>query len=114
MTLIEGRLSTASANDEVIKLAIRLIVEEALKGEAADVLGREYYEYGAPPGRGYCKGSRTGWLKTAEGLTGYSTPQTAGQDEPFRSAIRQHLRGHTQGLDELAIEMLQDDNGRLL
>ena len=29
----------------------------------------------------------------------YSTPQIAGRDEPFRSAIRQHLKRHTQGLE---------------
>jgi hypothetical protein len=33
-SLIEGRLSTASAKDELVKLATRLIVEEALEGEA--------------------------------------------------------------------------------
>ena len=43
--LIEGRLSTASAKDEMIKLASRLIVEEALEGEARDLLGREYYAH---------------------------------------------------------------------
>jgi transposase-like protein len=48
--LIEGRLSTASAKDELVKLATRLIVEEALEGEAGDALGREYYEHGAQPG----------------------------------------------------------------
>jgi hypothetical protein len=48
--LIEGRLSTASAKDELVKLATRLIVEEALEGEAADAVGREYYEHGARPG----------------------------------------------------------------
>ena len=36
----------------------------------------------------------------------YSAPQIAGRDEPFRSAIREHLKGHTQGLEDLAIEML--------
>jgi hypothetical protein len=51
------------------------------------------------------------------------------RDKPFRSAIREHLKGHTQGLEELAIEMLargrglsvrdiedafKDENGRLL
>ena len=35
-----------------------------------------------------------------------STPQIAGRDEPFRSAIRQHLKRHTQGLEDVAIEML--------
>jgi putative transposase len=66
--LIEGRLSTASAKDELVKLATRLIVEEALEGEAGDALGREYYEHGAQPGQGYRNGYRTGRLKTAEGL----------------------------------------------
>src|SRR4029077_15991136 len=86
--LIEGRLSTASAKDELVKLATRLIVEEALEGEAGDALGREYYEHGAQPGQGYRNGCRPGRLKTAEGLMEYSAPQIAGRDEPFRSAIQ--------------------------
>ena len=125
--LIEGRLSTASAKDELVKLATRLIVEEALEGEATDAVGREYYEHGAQPGQGYRNGYRTGRLRTAEGLMEYAAPQIAGRDEPFRSAIREHLKGHTQGLEDLAIEMLarglsvrdiedafKEENGRLL
>jgi transposase-like protein len=125
--LIEGRLSTGSAKDELVKLATRLIVEEALEGEATDAVGREYYEHSAQPGQGYRNGYRTGRLKTAEGLMEYAAPQIAGRDEPFRSAIREHLKGHTQGLEDLAIEMLarglsvrdiedafKDENGRLL
>jgi putative transposase len=125
--LIEGRLSTASAKDELVKLATRLIVEEALEGEAGDAVGRDYYEHGAQPGRGYRNGYREGRLKTAEGLMEYSAPQIAGRDEPFRSVIREHLKGHTQGLEDLAIEMLarglsvrdiedafKDETGRLL
>jgi transposase-like protein len=125
--LIEGRLSTASAKDELVKLATRLIVEEALEGEAGDVVGRDYYAHGAQPGQGYRNGYRTGRLKTAEGLMEYSAPQVAGRDEPFRSTIREHLKGHTQGLEDLAVEMLarglsvrdiedafKDENGRLL
>src|SRR6476661_8342282 len=124
--LIEGRLSTASAKDELVKLATRLIVEEALEGEASDALGRDYYEHGAHPGQGYRNGYRTGRLKTAEGLMEYSAPQIAGRDEPFRSAIREQLKGRTQGLKDLAIEMLarglsvrdiedafKDESGRL-
>jgi hypothetical protein len=34
--LIEGRLSTGAAKDELVKLATRLIVEEALEAEAGD------------------------------------------------------------------------------
>ena len=110
-----------------LKLATRLIVEEALEGEAGDAVGRDYYEHGAQPGQGYRNGYRMGRLKTAEGAMEYSAPQIAGRDEPFRSAIREHLKGHTQGLEDLAIEMLarglsvrdiedafKDENGRLL
>jgi putative transposase len=104
--LIEGRLSTVSAKDELVKLATRLIVEEALEGEAGDAVGRDYYEHGAQPGQGYRNGYRMGRLKTAEGAMEYSAPQIAGRDEPFRSAIREHLKGRTQGLEDLAIEML--------
>ena len=126
-SLIEGRLSTASAKDELVQLATRLIVEETLESEAGDVVGRDYYEHGAQPGQGYRNGYRTGRLKTAEGLMDYSVPQIAGRAEPFHSAIREHLKGHTQGLEDLAIEMLarglsvrdiedafKDETGRLL
>ena len=51
-------------------MASRLIVEEALEGEAGDALGREYYAHGAQPGQGYRNGYRMGRLKTAEGADG--------------------------------------------
>jgi putative transposase len=78
-SLIEGRLSTSPAKDELVKLATRLIVEEALEGEAGDAVGRDYYEHGAQPGQGYRNGYDR--LKTAEGLMEYATPQIAGRDE---------------------------------
>jgi transposase-like protein len=98
-----------------------------VEGESGDVVGRDYYARGGEPGRGYRNGYRTGRLKTAEGLMDYSAPQIAGRDEPFHSAIREHLKGHTQGLEDLAIEMLarglsvrdiedafKEESGRLL
>jgi hypothetical protein len=106
--LIEGRLSTASAKDELVKLATRLIVEEALEGEACDAVGRDYYEHGAQPGQGYRNGYRAGRLKTAEGAMEYSAPQIAGRDEPFRSAIRDHLKGHTLEIELDALRRAQD------
>jgi putative transposase len=125
--LIEGRLSSPDGRAELVKLATRLIVEEALEGESRDALGREYYEHGAEPGQGWRNGVRTGWLKTAEGPVDYAAPQIAGRDEPFRSEIRAHLKGRTQALEDLAVELLarglsvrdiedafKDESGRLL
>jgi putative transposase len=104
--LIEGRLSSPNGRSELVKLATRLIVEEALEAESRDMLGREYYEHGAAPGQGYRNGSRSGRLKTAEGFVEYSAPQIADRDEPFRSEIREHLKGRTQALEDLAVELL--------
>src|SRR4029450_8765193 len=44
------------ARSELIKLAVRKIVEEALEAEVAEALGRGYYENGATPGAGYRNG----------------------------------------------------------
>jgi putative transposase len=125
--LIEGGLSSADGRSELVKLATRLILEEALEAEARDALGRDYYERGAEDGRGYRNGHRLGRLKTAEGAIEFSTPQIAGRDEPFGSEIRPHVKGRTEALEELAVEMrarglsvrdIEDafraDDGRLL
>src|SRR3546814_8420866 len=92
-----------------------------------DVLDRGYYEHSAEPGGGYRNGLRQGRLKTAEGFIDYAAPQVAGTAEPFRSELRQHLKGHSEALEDLAIEMLarglsvrdiedafKDETGRLL
>src|SRR3546814_17435983 len=71
-----------------------------------DVLDRGYYEHSAEPGGGYRNGLRQGRLKTAEGFIDYAAPQVAGTAEPFRSELRQHLKGHSEALEDLAIEML--------
>ena len=70
---------------------------------------------------------RPGRLKTAEGFIDYAAPQVSGRDAPFRSEIRDHLKGHTQALEDLSVEMLarglsvrdiedafKDESGRLL
>ena len=127
LALIEGRLSSPDGRSELVKLATRLILEEALEAETRDALGRDYYERGAEEGRGYRNGHRIGRLKTAEGEIAFSAPQVAGREEPFRSEIREHARGRTEALEELAVEMLarglsvrdiedafRADDGRLL
>jgi transposase-like protein len=125
--LIEGRLASPAGRSELVELATRLIVEEALEGEVRDALDRGYYERGDAPGQGHRNGHRTHRLKSAEGALEYSAPQVAGLEQPFRSALRDHLKGHTEALESLAVEMLarglsvrdiedafKDETGRLL
>ena len=125
--LMEGRYSGTFERTELVQLATRLIIEEGLEAEVRDALDRDYYEHGSEPGGGYRNGSRRGRLKTAEGLIDYAAPQVAGRAEPFRSELRAHLKGHSEALEDLAIEMLarglsvrdiedafKDEEGRLL
>jgi transposase-like protein len=124
---MEGRRSESFGRTELVQLATRLIIEEGLEAEVRDALDREYYEHGSQPGGGYRNGLRQGRLKTAEGFIDYAAPQVAGTAEPFRSELREHLKGHSEALESLAIEMLarglsvrdiedafKDETGRLL
>jgi len=95
----------ADLRSELVRLAARLIVEEGLEGEAADALGREYYVRGAAPGAGYRNGYRTGRLKTAEGMVEYAVPQICDRAAPFRSRLREIIRGRSEELEALAVEM---------
>ena len=124
--LIEGQLSSDNGKSELVRLATRLIVEEGLEAEVREALGRAYYEHGGS-GAGHRNGVREGRLKTAEGFISYAAPQVTGGGEPFHSALRTHLKGHSEALEDLAIEMLarglsvrdiedafKDESGRLL
>jgi putative transposase len=103
--LMEGRSEAEEGSSELVRLAARLIIEEALEGEARDALGRDYYARGAAPGAGYRNGYRRGRVKSAEGAIEYSTPQIAARSEPFRSRIRELVRGRTEELEARAVEM---------
>src|SRR5437763_3132191 len=102
--MFEGS-SDVGGTSELVRLAARLIIEEALEGEARDAVGRDYYARGAAPGAGYRNGYRTGQLRSAEGTIEYSAPQIADRATPFRSAIRELVRGRTAELEALAVEM---------
>jgi len=103
--LLTQGVADGDARAELLKLAVRKIVEEALEVEVADALGREYYANGAAPGAGYRNGYRRGRLRTAEGAIEYGVPQVADRAEPFVSRVRAGLAGRTAELEQLAVEM---------
>jgi putative transposase len=103
--VMDGRLDTADGRGELLRLAARLVVEEALEAEAGDALGRERYERAETGATGYRNGVRTGRVATAEGMLEYSAPQLRDMAEPFVSAIRPHLKGRTGALEDLAVEL---------
>jgi putative transposase len=103
--LIDGRLASAPERSDLMLLAARLILEEALEGEVRDRLGRERDERTEGPPTGYRNGYRTGRMKTAEGMVEYAAPQVRATSEPFVSAVRENLAGRTGALEDLAIEL---------
>ena len=103
--LMNGELGTAAGRSDLVRLALRLIVEEALEGELADVLRRERYERGDGEKAGYRNGYRPGKVKTAEGAVDYSAPQVRDTPEPFISNVRAALSGRTRELERLAVEL---------
>ena len=103
--LLTQGVAEGDARSELIKLAVRKIVEEALEAEVAEAVGRGYYESGAVPGAGYRNGYRRGRLRTAEGAIDYGVPQVADRGEPFVSRVRAGLAGRTAELEQLAVEM---------
>jgi len=105
--VLNGRLASGGELTALVLLAAQLIAEEALEGEVSDVLGRGYYEHGGDAAAaGYRNGYRATRLKTAEGALDIGTPQVAGTAEPYRSGLKDHLKGNTEALAELAVEML--------
>ena len=84
--LLDGRGPAEGDRGELVKLAARLIVEEALEEEVEDVVGRGYYAHGDGSG-GHRNGYRRGKLDSAEGRIEYAVPQVRGTVEPFRSAM---------------------------
>jgi transposase-like protein len=103
--LMSGHGEEGDLRSELVRFAARLILEEGLEGEATDALGREYYVRSGIPGAGYRNGYRTGRLKTAEGMVEYAAPQISDRAVPFRSRLREIIRGRTEELEALAVEM---------
>ncbi|MGH8773210.1 MAG: transposase [Burkholderiales bacterium] len=71
---------------ELMKTAMRLVIEEALEAEVTDALQRGYYERSEAPG--YRNGYRPGRLRSAEGVIEYVAPQVTDTAFPWQSEVR--------------------------
>jgi putative transposase len=111
---------------QIVQLSIRKLVQELLEQEINEHIGKNYYEQG-PDRNGYRNGYEPAKLKTAEGHIPVSKPQVTGHQTPFTSQVWPNLKGRTEQLERIAVEMyargcstrdiedlLKDDQGRLL
>jgi putative transposase len=89
---------------QLVRLAARLVLQEALEQEQADFLGRSRYER-TPQARGHRNGYAQAALKTAEGRLDVALPQVRGAEQPLRSRLMAFLGEHTDLRERLAVEM---------
>ena len=93
----------------LIHLGAQLLVQEALEQETTERLGRAHYQRRQPgePLRGYRNGYEPGRLGSAEGQIVAQVPQVRqwAEEGPYRSQLMAFLRGHSDVLERLAVEM---------
>jgi transposase-like protein len=104
-----GRLFAGGADreanlaSELMKLGMRLLVQQGLEQEQADFIGRDRY----------ARGDRNGWrngyepsrIRTGEGNVAVQVPQVRGASEPFHPKLLAFLAGNSEVLERLVVEM---------
>jgi putative transposase len=104
--VLEGRAegeSGAAVLSRLVQLATARLVQEALEEEQTDFIGRDRYVRGE--GRGKRNGYVPGQLDTAEGRVPVQVPQVREAGAPYRSKLYEFLRGHSEVVERLAVEM---------
>jgi transposase-like protein len=91
----------------VVRLGIARVVQEMVEQEVTDYLERGHYERRQPEQehRGYRNGYEPGRIRTAEGEILVQVPQVRDAPETYRSRLMVFLRGNSDVLERLAVEM---------
>ena len=93
----------------LVELGAQMVVQEMLERETTEQLGRGHYQHRKPGEelRGHRNGYEAGRLRTAEGDIAVQVPQVRGwtEDGPYRSSLMTFLRGNSDVLSRLAVEM---------
>ena len=92
---------------KLILLGAQHLGQEMLEQEVTDYLGRGHYERReeSHEHRGYRNGYRPANMDTAEGRVQLQVPQVRESPEPYRSTLVDFLRGNSDVLERLAVEM---------
>ena len=89
----------------LILLGAQRLVQELLEEEVTDFLGREHYERRGAGQNGSRNGYKERNIKTAEGKIPVEQPQVRDTEEPFRSRLWPFLKGNSDVLQHLVVEM---------
>lgn len=102
--LQQGIHSSEQPLSQFIRLAVQNIVQQAIEQEVTDYLGRERYER-QPEVNGYRNGYKPGRIRSAEGEIPLAVPQVRGSAEAYRSKLLAFLRGNSDVLEYLVVQM---------
>jgi len=91
----------------VVRLGIERVVQEMVEQEVTDYLERDHYQRRRPEQehRGYRNGYDAGRIRTAEGEILVQVPEVRDAPETYRSRLMTFLRGNSDVLERLAVEM---------
>ena len=91
----------------IVRLGIERVVQEMVEQEVTDYLERDHYQRRRPEQehRGYRNGYEPGRIRTAEGEIVVQVPQVRDAPETYRSQLMAFLRGNSDVLERLAVEM---------
>jgi transposase-like protein len=111
---------------QMLGVIVRQAVQQMLEHEVDEFIGQPYYGQGEKR-NGYRNGYEHSKIKTAEGAVEVERPQVRDADTPFNSQVWPHLKGHSERLEHMVVEMyvrgcstrdieelLKDHDGRLL
>jgi putative transposase len=92
---------------QLIRLGAQHLGQEMLEQEVTDYLGRGHYERREESNehRGYRNGYRPANMDTAEGRVQLKVPQVRESPESYSSKLVDFLRGNSDVLERLAVEM---------
>jgi transposase-like protein len=103
--LQEGIQTSEQPTSELLRLAAQVVVQGMLEQEVTDFLGRERYARRAADERGYRNGYEPGRIRSAEGEIEVRVPQVRASDHPYRSILMDFLRGNSDVLEYLVVQM---------
>jgi putative transposase len=105
--LSQGLKGEGDVTSSIVRLGIERLVQELVEQEVTDYLEREHYQRRRPEQehRGYRNGYEPGRIRTAEGEVVVQVPQVRDAPETHRSELMTFLRGNSDVLQRLTIEM---------
>ncbi len=101
----QGAMAKEASISGLVQRATQMIVQELLEAEAKEFVGRGYYERSDEQEAVHRNGYEPYRIKTGEGKITVYKPQVRNNEEPFKSRLGMFLKGNSDVLEKLAVEM---------